>query len=152
MNSCSVSHAEQSNVSDPNDMQLFSCSWCIKSFRKKHNLKRHLKVHTEEKPYNCSLCDKSFADSERLKIHLRVHTGEKPFSCSECSKTFAHIQSLKHHKRIHTGEKPFSCSVLERELQNSLVHCFPSCPKSRNSVFANKYYVKSFNAQISTTY
>ena len=81
MNSCSDSTANQSNLPGPNGKQLFSCSWCTKSFARKDHLKKHFKVHTGEKPYNCSMCDKSFSNSEQLKIHTRVHTGEKPFNC-----------------------------------------------------------------------
>ena len=110
VNSCSVSPASQSNVCGLNDMQLFSCSLCIKSFGRRDHLKRHLKIHTEEKPFNCSLCAKSFASSDRLNDHSQIHTGEKSFSCSECSKSFSKAYNLTQHLRAHTGEKPFSCS------------------------------------------
>ena len=114
VNSCGVSLARQSNLPSSNGVQLFSCSWCIKSFRRRDHLKNHIKVHTGEKSHSCSLCDKSFANYEKLKIHCRIHTGERPHNCSLCDKSFASSEKLKIHCRIHTGEKPFSCSECSR--------------------------------------
>ncbi|CAL4104723.1 unnamed protein product [Meganyctiphanes norvegica] len=53
------------------------------SFYKKCNLMRHLKIHTEEKPYQCIQCGKAFIDKGDIKHHLMTHTGEKPYQCSQ---------------------------------------------------------------------
>ena len=75
MHSISVSPANQSNLPNPNTIQLLSCSWCIKSFRRKDVLKNHLKVHTGEKPFLCEVhgCNKRYSRAGRLKIHMRLH-------------------------------------------------------------------------------
>ncbi|XP_077989862.1 uncharacterized protein LOC144444322 [Glandiceps talaboti] len=59
------------------------CKECRQSFTRKDNLKRHMKIHTNERPSPC-LCEKcghSFTTSWSLKIHMRIHTKERPSSC-----------------------------------------------------------------------
>lgn len=88
----------------------YQCSECGKQFRIHTQLKTHTaSVHLKVKPYICSFCGAGFARKAQMNIHLRTHTGEKPYKCPECGKTFSLSKGLKNHIRIHTGEKPHVC-------------------------------------------
>ncbi|KFM75706.1 putative zinc finger and SCAN domain-containing protein 5D, partial [Stegodyphus mimosarum] len=80
---------------------LHFCHICNKSFSLKGNLKKHLNLHTGERPFCCNVCKKTFAQKGNLKIHMRIHTGERPYACKFCSKKFSQYFALKRHVRTH---------------------------------------------------
>ncbi|CAH0392985.1 unnamed protein product [Bemisia tabaci] len=57
--------------------------------------------------YPCHLCEKVFGWSTDLKRHVLIHTGERPFKCKVCLASFTRNFLLqKHQSKIHPCSKP----------------------------------------------
>ncbi|KAF2404708.1 STE-domain-containing protein [Trichodelitschia bisporula] len=46
---------------------------CGRLFKRLEHLKRHVRTHTQERPYVCQLCSKAFSRSDNLAQHKRTH-------------------------------------------------------------------------------
>lgn len=94
----------------PDIQGSYRCIECGKRFKLKDSYQRHMRIHTNERPFTCHVCAKQFRDSGGLSRHLKdVHAKVKNFSCDMCGKSFASKATREDHRRTHTGERPYIC-------------------------------------------
>ncbi|PNY24393.1 Transcription factor steA [Tolypocladium capitatum] len=73
------------------------------------------------KSHSCPIptCGRLFKRLEHLKRHVRTHTQEKPYICPHCTKAFSRSDNLAQHKRTHSredgGDGSFNLSAEEEE-------------------------------------
>ncbi|UKZ64458.1 uncharacterized protein TrAtP1_005675 [Trichoderma atroviride] len=101
------------------DFRPFRCKWesCTKAFKRRSDLTRHYKIHTDDRPHPCTApgCEKRFIQRSALVVHTRTHTGEKPHECQYlgCIKRFSDSSSLSRHRHVHARKRPRRCGHIE---------------------------------------
>ncbi|KAB0344247.1 hypothetical protein FD754_021173 [Muntiacus muntjak] len=86
------------------DSVIHKCEDCGKEFTHTGNFKRHICIHTGEKPFSWWECSKAFSDPAACKAHEKTHSLLKPYGCEECGKSYRLISLLNLHKKRHSGE------------------------------------------------
>lgn len=95
------------------------CDTCGKCFNSPEQLRSHVRVHSDHRPFPCTYCEKRFRSRLQQLQHLHVHNGQKQFICMQCGKAFAKRGSLLAHSRLHNGETPFACSQCDEKFSSS---------------------------------
>ncbi|XP_058797354.1 zinc finger protein 236-like isoform X2 [Phymastichus coffea] len=95
-----------------NNSRVYECSYCDKIFKKPSDLRRHLRIHTREKPFKCNICKRSFSLKSTLVAHERVHKTEERFKCRVCNATWRSQRQLLDHEKLHTEN--YTCVVCSK--------------------------------------
>ncbi|MEQ2194618.1 hypothetical protein XENOCAPTIV_000530, partial [Xenoophorus captivus] len=108
-----------------------NCSLCGKYFAREVDMERHMKSHSEDRPYKCSFCDKRFKNLYVLKRHereickSREHKTRKSTPdantktlsevsvegkiCPICGRILPCSADIAKHLRSHSEERPYVC-------------------------------------------
>jgi len=74
------------------------------------------------KSHSCPIpsCGRLFKRLEHLKRHVRTHTQERPYVCPYCSKAFSRSDNLAQHRRTHEAQQDGQSAPVtsEEELEN----------------------------------
>lgn len=93
----------------------FLCKICYKAFAWCNDLRKHLRIHSDERPFVCLKCNRAFRQSGCLKNHIASQHGtDISYICYYCQKSFPIKERLRLHMRIHSGEKPYKCSICSK--------------------------------------
>ncbi|XP_064177664.1 uncharacterized protein LOC135247777 [Anguilla rostrata] len=69
--------------------------------------------------HQCLICLKYFSCPSKLKRHLLIHTGQKPFRCILCGKTFRQAIHLKVHQQTHNRWRPLQRASRQDKVVNT---------------------------------
>lgn len=120
----------------------YECFTCKYSTFSKSDLDRHMRKHSDEKPFKCKFCSKSFNQREYLRRHMKTNVHQFLFHCSNCLHGF----DVKKEKEVHeiscvrqcylrndftlkksnfqSSKKPFRCSDCSNRFtrKNNLIY------------------------------
>ncbi|XP_053677775.1 zinc finger protein 501-like [Anopheles nili] len=92
------------------------CPHCDKQLPNRAALERHLRLHTDERPFRCPVCPKAFRLSSTLSAHKRLHDQTGPsLRCETCDRTFTQPSALSSHRLLHESVRPHACNLCGKQ-------------------------------------
>lgn len=106
-------------VSPPPSYLPLKCPTCARQFPVPSLLERHMRTHTNERPYQCRICGRSYSQSGNLNVHMKtIHgvaevpapggqtraradaEGLRPHKCYICNRLFTTSSNMYQHVRV----------------------------------------------------
>ncbi|XP_055913452.1 zinc finger protein 93-like [Eupeodes corollae] len=76
----------------------YKCEKCGIGIATSNAMAHHMRTH-ENITFECNVCHATYRHKKSLKKHLKLHTGERPFECRHCDKKFAFNYTRADHER-----------------------------------------------------
>lgn len=100
------------------EKQKYICDICNKVSSKLSNLRRHMMIHSDERPHACDICDKRFRRADKLRFHQNSHANIKPYECKICWRRFTRPGHLHQHNTTQHQQKKekvpkYECDLCE---------------------------------------
>lgn len=96
------------------NITLHRCPKCLRVFKSRQMLMRHMVYHRSELPFPCDECGVQFARKRLLQAHKeRYHSEDAPaigerFSCNYCSRIFLRERDrIAHVRNVHVMERTY---------------------------------------------
>lgn len=115
-------HSAESNADGK-----FQCTICQEVVSNRYSLGPHvMRVHSKHKSKVCPFCDRAFTCTGDLTRHIRIHTNSKPFKCNypDCTYAFRASGDLHKHLRRHQtvqdgSNRRFTCDLCDRSFERN---------------------------------
>lgn len=102
------------------NQDLKVCHICDAKFTKMFSLKRHMKLHTMEKPFVCAVCSYSFIQKSDLQRHLATHSDKFPHVCkfANCNRRFRTKRNMQSHQtNVHLYRGFYRCPICHKRFK-----------------------------------
>ena len=88
-------------IENKEDKKRHICNVCGRQLTQSSDLKRHLRIHSDDLPFSCTVCFRAFRLKSTLRIHFRKHSKYEPYACQFCEKSFKTLSHKMHHQNSH---------------------------------------------------
>ncbi|KAK7206195.1 transcription factor STE12 [Myxozyma melibiosi] len=80
---------------------------CGRIFARLEHLKRHVRTHTNERPYKCKICNRGFSRSDNLAQHRRTHDKMTVLSEDQVAAAAAAARQRQQQQQQQLQQQPF---------------------------------------------